>query len=210
MADILFITRQLEKLKRVQTRMDKADLGVSLERADYPAAENQSLSLKDMALGRARGAYKRYRKPILVEENGFYIDELQGFPGPFVHYVMSTLGLNGILSALQNHENRSARFVSVVVFVDQAGEEHVIIDDQSSKGKISQIPAEKNEQLPSDLWRIFMPDGYDKPVATMTPSELSEYMAKRGELSAMNQMIEHMPTLLEKIKTMSKDIEMSR
>jgi XTP/dITP diphosphohydrolase len=54
--------------------------------------------------------------PLIVEDDGLFIDSLSGFPGPFSSYVFKTIGNNGILKMIG--DNRDAQFVSVIVFRD--------------------------------------------------------------------------------------------
>jgi len=55
-------------------------------------------------------------RPILVEDAGFFIQAMDGFPGPYSSYVYRKIGLCGILRLLDRFTNRAAEFRSAVAF----------------------------------------------------------------------------------------------
>ena len=79
--------------------------------------EIQSNSLKEIALKKARNAYSKCKKPIIVEDDGLFIDSLGGFPGPYSSYAFKTIGNKGILNLLKN--NRKAKFISIIAYCDK-------------------------------------------------------------------------------------------
>src|SRR5581483_6052070 len=63
-------------------------------------------------------AFKIASKPVIVEDDGLFIQGLGGFPGPYSSYIFRTIGNTGILKLLSGSSNRSALFVSVLVYTD--------------------------------------------------------------------------------------------
>jgi XTP/dITP diphosphohydrolase len=61
------------------------------------------------------------KKPILVEDSGLFIESYYGFPGPYSHYVLDTLKLQGVLKLMEGNEKRSASFRSVIAYKDETG-----------------------------------------------------------------------------------------
>ena len=55
-------------------------------------------------------------RPIIVEDAGFFIRAMDGFPGPYSSYVYRKIGLVGILKLLDHSTNRVAEFRSAVAF----------------------------------------------------------------------------------------------
>lgn len=95
-------------------------LGDDVERADYDYVEIQSDSLADIAEYGARDAYGELGEPCFVDDSGMFVEGVGGFPGPYSSYVYSTLGLDGVLRALEGFEgdDRAARFDCVVAYHD--------------------------------------------------------------------------------------------
>ena len=65
-------------------------------------------------------AYEKCKKPVIIEDDGLFINSLSGFPGPYSSYIFDTIGNNGILKLLGN--NRDAQFVAIIAFCDSSNE----------------------------------------------------------------------------------------
>ena len=50
---------------------------------------------------KAQDAFSKCKKPLIVEDDGIFIDSLGGFPGPYSSYVHKTIGNKGILNLLK-------------------------------------------------------------------------------------------------------------
>lgn len=59
--------------------------------------------------------------PLIIDDSGLFIDALNGFPGVYSSYVMKTLGCEGILDLMEDHDERTARFQCVIGFMDGDG-----------------------------------------------------------------------------------------
>ncbi|MBI4592540.1 hypothetical protein HY733_03790 [Candidatus Uhrbacteria bacterium] len=71
----------------------------------------------DIALEKATQAYKKFRKPLLVEDSGFFIDALGGFPMTHVKFSLKTLGIEGILRAMRGTKNRNCEWHMTLAYV---------------------------------------------------------------------------------------------
>jgi XTP/dITP diphosphohydrolase len=52
---------------------------------------------------------------ILVEDSGLFIDALDGFPGAYSSYIESSIGLDGVLSLLDESYDRGAEYRAVAI-----------------------------------------------------------------------------------------------
>jgi len=93
-------------------------LGEDVERVDYDYAEIQSDSLVEIAAEGVREAYDELGEPCFVDDSGLFVESVDGFPGPYSSYVYSTLGVEGVLRALDGVDDRSARFGCAVAYHD--------------------------------------------------------------------------------------------
>ena len=57
--------------------------GITVEFAKINLVELQSDSLEQIARDKARSAFDSLKKPVIVEDDGLFIDALKGFPGPY-------------------------------------------------------------------------------------------------------------------------------
>jgi XTP/dITP diphosphohydrolase len=97
----------------------KGVLDVTHVPLDIP--EHRSDDVGEIAKGKAKYAYERLRTPLIVDDTGFSIDALKGFPGPYAAYVLHTLGNTGILKLMDGEKNRHAHFTTAIAFADDAG-----------------------------------------------------------------------------------------
>jgi XTP/dITP diphosphohydrolase len=80
--------------------------------------EIQSDSMIEVAEDKVRKAFKVIKKPLIVEDDGLFIEDLNGFPGIYSSFVFNTIGNKGILDLLRDNKNRRANFLSILSFFD--------------------------------------------------------------------------------------------
>ena len=161
--DLFFVSSNYHKYKEAQKILHS--FGIYLGFFKYDLEEIQSTSLKKIASKKAQQAFQKYKKPIIVEDDGLFIDSLNGFPGPYSSYVFKTIGNKGILQLLK--QNRKAKFVSIISFCD----------DKNSKSFEAKIDGNISKTQKGKGWGydpIFMPKNVDKSFAELSnKNELS-------------------------------------
>lgn len=75
----------------------------------------------EIAYRKAEYAYQTLRCPLIVDDTAFSIEALNGFPGPYAAYVLSTLGNEGILKLLEGVVNRKAYFETAIACASESG-----------------------------------------------------------------------------------------
>ena len=60
-----------------------SNLGVQINFFKTTLEEMQSDSLSDIAQQKAIDAYNRIQKPVIIEDDGLFIESLNGFPVPY-------------------------------------------------------------------------------------------------------------------------------
>jgi XTP/dITP diphosphohydrolase len=123
--DLFFVSSNSHKYQEANIILDS--LGINLGFLKFNLKEIQSNSLDVIAIAKARDAFSKFKKPVIIEDDGLFIDSIDGFPGPYSSYVFKTIGNKGILNLLKN--NRKAKFVSIITYCDKT-----IL--QSFKGKL--------------------------------------------------------------------------
>ena len=109
----LEIERLFEKEK--ETKNEK---NVRLIFSKIVIKEIQSDSIIEVAEDKVRKAFKVIKKPLIVEDDGLFIEDLNGFPGIYSSFVFNTIGNKGILDLLRDNKNRRANFLSIFSFFD--------------------------------------------------------------------------------------------
>lgn len=136
MRRVAFASTNQNKHREVQSIL--ARHGIEVEFAQTELTEIQSDSLEAIAREKAKSAFAQVSRPVIVEDDGLFIDSLGGFPGQYSSYVFKTIGNAGILKLLSDVHNRSASFVSLIAFCDGKG---VNVFEARVAGRISEKEA---------------------------------------------------------------------
>jgi XTP/dITP diphosphohydrolase len=111
---LIFATHNLHKAQEVQTFFKPYP--VLIKQQAWKTYEIQSDDLQEIARLSVLNAVNTSQSPIFVEDTGFYVPALNGFPGPYASYVYRTIGNPGILKLMQDRLNRKAYFKSIIAF----------------------------------------------------------------------------------------------
>ena len=161
--DLYFVSSNNHKFHEAKKILDS--FGINLGFLKSNLEEIQSNSLRNIAMAKARDAFSKFKKPLIIEDDGLFIDSIQGFPGPYSSYVFKTIGNKGILNLLKN--NRKAKFVSIITYCDKNFLESF---DGKLDGKISKTQKGKGWGFDP----IFIPNNSKKTFAEINnKNELS-------------------------------------
>ena len=117
-SDVLFASSNTHKYEEAEKIL--SEFRIKLEFFQTDLVEIQDESLSKIAVQKALNAYDKCKKPVIVEDDGLFIDSLSGFPGPYSSYIFNTIGNNGILKLIE--DNRGAEFVAIIAFCDSSNE----------------------------------------------------------------------------------------
>lgn len=148
MRSVTFASTNQNKFREVQSILAPR---IAVDFAQAELVEVQSDSLEEIAREKAKSAYAKVRKAVIVEDDGLYIDSLKGFPGQYSSFVFKTIGNTGILKLLDGLD-RQASFRSIIAFYD--GKTLQIFE-----GKVSGSIANSVAQGGWGYDPIFVPDG---------------------------------------------------
>jgi len=155
--DIFFASSNVNKYEEAEKIL--SEFGIRLGFFQTELVEIQDDSLSKIALQKSLNAYEKCKKPVIIEDDGLFIDSLSGFPGPYSSYIFNTIGNDGILKLIE--DNRDAQFVAIIAFCDSSNEP--ILFKSSMTGTIS-----KNIQ--DGGWGydpIFVPENQTKTYAEL-------------------------------------------
>lgn len=109
---IWFGTGNQDKVKEASAILGK--YGVKVVHYKVDKIEIQANSLEEVSKHSLHAL--NTDRPVAVEDSGLFIERYNGFPGPYSHYVLDTLGLEGILSLMSGIDDRGASFRSVIAY----------------------------------------------------------------------------------------------
>ena len=162
-SELFFASSNEHKFEEVQRIL--SNLGVNIKLFKTTLEEIQSNSLNEIAKRKAIDAFTKIQKPILIEDDGLFINSLNGFPGPYSSYAYDTIGNKGIIQLLENTELRDAKFVAIIAYCN--GIDEVKLFESSIPGKIS-------KEIEKGGWGydpIFIPDGESKTFANVSDKD---------------------------------------
>ncbi len=178
MKPITFITSNENKLKQV-----KIHLSYPVEHISLELDEIQSLDPYKIAEHKAKEAYKKINKPVLIEDTSLIFNALGKLPGPFIKFFTDGLGLEGLCRVLDSYDDRSA--LAWIIFAYYDGHD-LHIFDAKQKGTITEHPRGEN----GFGWNpVFVPNGGTKTYAEMTDEEKKETSLRRKALIKFEQYL---------------------
>ena len=140
-------------------------LGYAIERVELDLEELQAESVGAVALAKARAAFERLGRPVIVEDAGVELNGLGGFPGPFIKYWEKLGGLESICRAADGLSDRRVRAVCALGIYSERGGEVV---EGAVEGMLSLHP---RGHAGFGWDAIFVPKGEGRTFAEMTAAE---------------------------------------
>src|SRR3989338_4979542 len=184
--EIYFATTNPGKVQSLQRDLGKYDISVIQQPIDL--IEPRSNDVQEIAQSKIQQAYAQIKKPTIVIDAGFYIDELNGFPRAFVNFSLETIGLEGILRLVEG-KSGGCEFRECLAYMDQTLEEpkyfvaHV-------RGQLANAPrGSMQKHLWSILGLIFIPEGSEKTLAEMSHDEYLEWREISREKNSLGQKL---------------------
>jgi XTP/dITP diphosphohydrolase len=172
MENITFVSTNQNKFLEVQSILSTRSITVDFSQMHL--VEIQSDSLEEIAREKTKTAFAKVGRPVIVEDDGLFIDSLAGFPGQYSSFVFRTIGNDGILKLLAGSAERSAYFSSVIAFYNGIT---LSISDGRVDGRIS-------DRITEGGWGydpVFVPDGTDLTFAELKKSK-NEYSHRKRAL----------------------------
>ncbi len=129
-------------------------------------------------------------KRVLVDDRGFNIPALNGFPGPMLKLVIQSISVDGLVRLMGGRKDRRAEFVTSLGYFDgrddsffQTKEEGFLLDE----------PKGDNLRGWNDLLYIY---GYKsnpgKSLAEYTDAEWEAYLQELNDGDVMKQFLNHL------------------
>ena len=117
--EIVFATTNNGKIHSMRKWVKKYGIKVSKHRkhSDFEKLiEPQEGPLENIARQKALFFRERISKPLVVQDSGFFIKSLGGFPGHLVKPILSDIGIDGLLKLVGGH-NRDCFFFFFFLFL---------------------------------------------------------------------------------------------
>jgi XTP/dITP diphosphohydrolase len=136
-------------------------------------------TIAENSLQKARYVFDKYQVQVFADDTGLEVDALNGEPGVYsARYAGpdkdSEANMQLVLEKLEGQKDRSARFVTVISYIDQEGKVYQF------EGEVQgQITMAKKGERGFGYDPIFLPDGYEHTFAEM-PLEQKNKISHRA------------------------------
>ena len=148
-------------------------LGMTLacEALDLP--EIQSLDMFEVLRAKGEEAWRRLRRPVVVEETGLELDALGGFPGPLVKWMLQAVGSQGIARTVHGLGDPRATARCALLYLDGTRE---VVAEGETRGELVLEPRGGG----GFGWDpVFLPDGRTETYAELGV-EVKDQLGHRG------------------------------
>lgn len=200
--EIIFATNNPHKLQEIQAILGTAFHLVSLKDLNFSEdiPENEP-TLEGNALEKARFIYKRFQKACFADDTGLEVTALKGAPGVYsARYAgslaefgseqkRSAANIQKLLQSLKASNDYSARFRTVIAYIDSSGKEYLF--EGIVAGKI--IPELRGEGG-FGYDPVFVPDGYNQTFAEMPLSEKSKISHRARAFRSFHEFLDKQNT----------------
>lgn len=179
MEEIIFVTHNKGKIASAQKHLKNVNFKIFEYNLDEPRSDDVEYISKIKVME----AYDLVKKPCISLDAGFFIDALNGFPRAFVNFALETINIEGILKLMEDKENRKCKFKECLSFYDGCELKQFV---SYHEGTLSfEILGTDTDKKWSDLWYVFIPNGFSKTLAQMTDEERATRDKVNSEVNSM-------------------------
>lgn len=174
-----FVTSNPHKAEEVEQL-----LGSSVRRLDLDLQEIQALTNREIAIAKLEAARPHAPHPLAVEDVSLDLEELGGFPGPYIKWLIASAGGDGLAAIARGLRSNVATARCVVAVWDGGA---VRVAEGAVAGKIL-IEPRGSRKFGWDAW--FLPEGSSRTYGEMSPEEKRALSHRGIAWRRMREMLE--------------------
>lgn len=159
----------------------KSILDVSLERKNLDLEEIQSVDVDEVVRHKLRQAYEFLKEPLIVEDTGLFIEDLNGLPGALVRFFLERMGNEGICSIVG--DNRKAHAETCIGYKDAK-------DERIFKGKLEGRIVDKPRGNKGFGWGpTFLPEREDLTFGEMEKEKKNSLSMRKRAIKKLEKYL---------------------
>jgi non-canonical purine NTP pyrophosphatase (RdgB/HAM1 family) len=192
--DLYFVTSNSKKFDSLSKML--SPIGINLIRLEYDFDEGRELSIETVTKSKLNQAKQAFPgKKIIVDDRGFFIPVLNGFPGPFVKILLNSFSYKGLIKLMADEKDRRAIFSFAVGYYD-GKEDRVFTADEV--GFIIQEPRGDNLHGWTELLYVYGHPSYpNKSLAELTDTEWTNYLKQIEDVDPFALLKNHLQSRME-------------
>ena len=171
--EIYFVTTNPKKFASLAAQLEP--LAICLRQLEFDFDEGRDLDIRKITESKLRQAKRAFPgKRLIVDDRGFFIPALKGFPGPFVKLVLDSFSYQGIVKLMQGEVDRRAIFSFAAGYFD-GQDDHIFVADE--EGFIIDEPRGDNVHGWTELLYVYgHPRFPGRSLAELDENEWQEYL----------------------------------
>ncbi|MFB6116135.1 MAG: non-canonical purine NTP pyrophosphatase [Candidatus Nanosalina sp.] len=155
---VFFATGNEGKIEEMQPFFTEED--VELVQVDVDVPEIDAMDVEEVAERKVRDSFQEALEQgeveegdmMIVEDTGFYVESLGGFPGAEAAFFAGTAGAEKLLKLLEDEDDRSAYFKTAIAVI-QDGDVNVFTG--RLEGRVPEKPrGESHDHLPYNTYLV--------------------------------------------------------
>jgi len=139
---VVFVTGNPIKLRDMQAACQ--GYGIGIDHIDLPVDEVQSYDAEEVAVKKAKQAYKLAGRPVVANDAFWNIIALHGFPGAFARYMDGWLKAEDFLRLMEGKTDRTIGCTDTLVYYDG---KRTKVFTETVWGKITDAPRGTGKSL---------------------------------------------------------------
>ena len=180
---LTYVTGNEKKFKVAEEVLRES--GILLRQEHLHTPEIQSCRVEEVAEYSAIWASQYLSQPVVVTDAGFYIEALNGFPGPFIKFINEWFSAQDFLSLMQGKNNRQILIRDCLAYC-QPNEKPVTFC-RVYRGMLATEPGRKRS---TPIEQVFIPEGYSVPASEIPPEEMLMYWSNVSAWQELKQYLE--------------------
>lgn len=183
MNELYYATGNSDKFELVFHYLEKNAPHILLKQFPKELTEIQSYDQKEVALDKARQAWKELQKPVIIDDAGIYFEKYREFPGVLTKYVFLGLGHEGLRKLVDSGDK--AYFKCTMVYC-YGPEQYETFFGTCPGHIVHQTEYTASKDSPYDV--IFAPEGETRTFAELRAA--GEYERYHYRLDALKQFLQ--------------------
>lgn len=181
--DLYYVTGNSGKFNQVAIYLKHTAPHINLIQHDVDLHEIQTLDQEAIARDKATQAWNLLKKPLIIDDSGFYFEKYHQFPGTLSRYVFEGIGFEGLLKLVEPGDRMHG--LVYLIYVDAEGD--IVSFPAKTEGTV--IFPKPNQLHPTLPYiSIFKPDGADKSYFEMHGTAEEGKYSQR--LKAVQQLVD--------------------
>lgn len=121
----------------------------------------------------------------MVTDSGYFIEALNGFPGPFIKFVNNWFSADDYLNLMLGKSNRRIIIRDCLAHCHPDGKPLVL-----SQLHYGEIATTSGRQRGTSMDQIFIPEGFSKPISDIPPEEMLDYWSRASVWQELKSYLE--------------------